>query len=337
MSLFLYPYMLLAGALTTALTAALLYLSEKRKRRLTAELFSENVLKEIASPSARVLKNIKEAALLLSVFFLFAALARPQWGVERVELDTQTSYLVIAVDVSSSMKAMDIAPSRIENAKTMLKILTDSLKNVRTGIVAFTSQAYTQTPITSDAEAIKFFINGLRADMLRAPGTSVGAAVTRGVEMLSRYPGKKALVLLTDGEDHDPEEIKSSAQFASDNNVKIIAVGIGSPEGELIPDVILDGKVAEYKKDRQGKTVVTKLNETPLLELAEATGGVYIRYKSFQSAAEAVREAMEDLDKQTRALTARQGYKDRYQIPLTISLIFLLAAIFAPLKKLEFK
>lgn len=337
MSLFAHPVYFLWALLTLGVLAFVLRVSLKRKDRITRELFGGAAYDAMFAKVWRKGQNIKEILFFAALFFIFTAMAAPQWGLEKIKATAGASYVVLAVDVSSSMKATDLKPDRIENAKVMLKMLSESLPQSRIGIVAFTSEAYTQCPITSDTRALKYFIDGLRADMLHAKGTSVSAAVNKGVYMLSRYPGKKAIVLLTDGEDHDPEKIKAAVALAKENNVRVVSVGIGSTEGELIPEVIKNGKPSEYKKDKDGKTVVTKLNEIPLLELAKGTEGVYIKYQSSQAALNQVQRALSDLDKETRSSNLRNIYKNRYQIPLFIALILLAGWVFMPGVKKEKK
>ncbi|WP_424244169.1 Ca-activated chloride channel family protein [Elusimicrobium posterum] len=335
MSLFRYPFVfiiMLAAGLVMA--AAVLY-GAARKKGVIERVFNKENLIVILRPYNQTLLLVKEIFFVLALFFVFISLAAPQWGIEEIKTQTTLSYTVIAVDVSSSMKARDLPPNRLENAKTMLKILINNLAGQRVGIVVFTSEAYTQSPLTTDGSALKYFVNMLRPDMLRAKGTSISAAIEKSAAMLEKYPGKKTLILLTDGEDHDPEELKKSINAAVDNSIKIIAVGIGTPDGELIPERIEGGQVAEYKKDKEGKTVVTKLDENSLKTLASATSGVYIKYKNFQSAAEQIALAMQDIDTRTEESSLRKGYKNRYQFPLAAALFFLLASMVIPVKKIK--
>ena len=158
-------------------------------------------------------------------------------------------------------------------------MLVNNLKDERIGILAFTSQAYVQCPITTDEDALTYFINSLQPDMLPVPGTSLAAPVHLAARMLAKYPGQKALILLTDGEDHEKEQLKAAITAAQKNGLRVITIGIGTQDGELIPDKVdATGKVLEYKKDKSGKTVVSKLDENALIELARATSGAYIHY-----------------------------------------------------------
>ena len=151
------------------------------------------------------------------------ALAGPQWGIEVTEAQGSFAQTVIAVDVSASMRAQDVKPTRLENAKRMLQMLVTRLREDRLGIIAFTSKAYIQCPITTDTDALNYFITSLQPDMLPVPGTSLAAAVELAARMLSTYPGQKALILLTDGEDHAAEELKHAKEVAQQNAIRVIA------------------------------------------------------------------------------------------------------------------
>ncbi|ACC98674.1 Von Willebrand factor type [Elusimicrobium minutum Pei191] len=335
MSLFRNPFVLLLMPLCIFLIVGFWHLGNKRKKRFLNQVFSENILSKIKLPFSKNAALLKDVLLFAGLIFIFIALAGPQWGVEKINVTAQSSHSVIAVDVSDSMKARDLKPTRLENAKTMLKMLISAKGEQRTGIVAFTSKAYTQCPITNDVEALKYFVNQLRPEMLNAKGTALAPAVQRAAEMLSKYPGKKALILLTDGEDHEPEQIEEAIKTAQKEGIKIIAVGIGTEEGEPIPEKIEGGRVLEYKKDADGKTVITKLDEKSLKELASKTGGVYIKYKNAQTVAAQIAQVLEDLDKNTRDINVSSGFKNRYQIPLALGILLVFASLIIPLKKVR--
>lgn len=278
--------------------------------KLTAHLRPDSLWRMVLLPGA--------------VVFLFIALAGPQWGIEIIPTEGQFSQAVIAVDVSASMRAQDLKPNRLANAKQMLQLLINQLKDERLGIIAFTSQAFIQCPITTDANALDYFVSALEPDMLPVPGTSLSAAVGLAARMLAKYPGHKALILLTDGEDHEPEELKKARQIAVENNIRIIAIGIGTEEGAIIPSRLdANGHVLDYKKDKEGKTVVSKLDEKTLVELAKATGGVYVAYTSPAQVAGQIETSLRGLDKSTSKIAANRVYKNRYAIPLTLAIICL--------------
>lgn len=321
MELFEKPVYFIYCAVFLAGTGLLFWLGGKLKRRVTAALFGPRAYARLSGGGDR-LKKWKNALFFCGIFFIFAALARPQWGLEIVKAEANFAQAVVAVDVSASMRARDVKPDRLSSAKNMLRMLTSHLKNERIGLIAFTSKAYIQCPITTDEDALKYFISVLQPDMLPAPGTSLAAPVKLAAHMLGKYPGKKALILLTDGEDHTPEELKEAQTAAQKEGIRVIAIGIGTPQGELIPQrTDLSGNVLEYKKDREGKTVVSKLDEKSLASLAAATQGVYIKYTTPSQVAAKVEQAMRDMDRSRSAASARAGYINRYQIPLSLAVL----------------
>lgn len=330
MELFARPVYLLYFVPTAALTALVFWAGRKLKERAVNALFGRAAYVKLTA-HLRPVSAWRTALFFLAEFFLFAALAGPQWGTEIIEAQGAFAQTVIAVDVSASMRARDLRPDRLDNAKNMLRMLVNNLKEERVGIIAFTSQAFIQCPITTDDDALQYFISALRPDMLPVNGTSLAAPVSLAAKMLAKYPGQKALILLTDGEDHSPKDLETAQQTAAKYGVRVIAIGIGTKEGTLIP-VRTDaaGNVSEYKKDKQGNTVVSKLDEKPLVELARATGGVYISYTSPAQVAARVEESLRGLDKTLSGAVKRAAYKNRYQIPLLLAMLCLAAYLLWP-------
>lgn len=298
-----------------------IWLGHKLKAHYTRTLFGNQAYQKLTA-SLRKISTTRTVFFLVGIFFLFLSLAGPQWGTEIVETEGQFVQTVIAVDVSASMRAQDLTPDRLDNAKQMLQMLVNQLTDERIGIIAFTSQAFIQCPITTDTDALESFIARLQPDMLPVPGTSLAAPVDLAARMLARYPGKKALILLTDGEDHSPEELKRATQIAQQNNIRVIAIGIGTAQGAIIPDRLdANGHVVDYKKDKEGKTVVSKLDEKTLVELAKATEGAYIAYSSPARVASEVEISLKGLDRSTAKAAAHRTYKNRYSLPLFLGLL----------------
>lgn len=332
MKLFENPVWFLYFPLALAAIGLLYWLGAQIKRRAVNALFGPAAYARLTG-GGNAFKTLKTVLFLCGVFFIFAALARPQWGLEIVKAEGSFAQAVIAVDVSASMRARDVRPDRLASAKNMLRMLVSHLKNERIGLIAFTSQAYIQCPITTDEDALKYFISSLQPDMLPSAGTSLAAPVKLAARMLAKYPGKKALILLTDGEDHEPQELKEAQDAAQQEGLRIIAIGIGTPQGELIPErTDVSGQVLEYKKDREGKTVVTKLDEKSLASLAAATQGVYIKYTTPAQVASKVEESVKELDRSRSAASARTGYKNRYQIPLSLAVLYFALWLLLPFK-----
>lgn len=320
----------------TALLIALLWLlGIKRKNKIINFLWSKENYKLLIDPSLKIRRKIKNFFFLLGLFFLFIALAGPQWGREKITAAATYSQAVIALDVSNSMLAQDFKPNRLESAKIMINMLLSQSSEQRLGLIAFTSKAYLQCPITTDTLALKSLTSSFSTENIPVQGTSLSAALELAAQMLAPYSGKKAIVLLTDGEDHFPQDLQHAASVAREHEINVIAVGIGKPEGELIPIKTAQGK--EYKKDKQGNPILTKLNEQVLKDLAQQTGGVYIRYSGELKTANDVLDQLEQLDKTTDQKTKLFKYKNRYQISLFIALLFLITSILITLRKVEFR
>lgn len=330
MELFANPWFLVYFLPAALLAWLVAWSGKKLKKRLISALFGPMAYAKLTA-DLRPVTWKRGACFGLFLFFLFAALAGPQWGTEIIEVQGSFAQTVIAVDVSTSMRARDLKPDRLDNAKTMLKMLVNNLKDERIGILAFTSQAYVQCPITTDEDALTYFINSLQPDMLPVPGTSLAAPVHLAARMLAKYPGQKALILLTDGEDHSPNELKAAQETALKNGIRVIAIGIGTKDGTLIPAKLdTTGKVIEYKKDKTGKTVVSKLDEKTLLALAQATGGAYIAYTTPAQVAAKVEASVKGLDKTSARAPSRAVYKNRYALPLVLAILCLAAFLLWP-------
>ena len=323
MKLFAHPFFLLCFVPAALYLLLVLWSGKKLKEHLIHALFSSQAYAQITS-GLRSVSPWRNSLLFATVFFLLAALAQPQWGTEILTVQGSFAQTIIAVDVSASMQARDLQPDRLDNAKTMLRMLIKNLKEERIGLLAFTSQAYVQCPITTDEEALLHFVSALQPDMLPVPGTSLAAPVQLAARLLSKYPGKKALILLTDGEDHEPEELKAAKTTALQNGIRVIAIGIGTKEGTLLPGKVdAQGRIVEYKKDKKGNTVVSKLDEKSLLDLAQTTGGVYIPYTTPARVASQVEEAVRELDRSLSNTSKHVHYKNRYQWALVLALLCL--------------
>ena len=330
MGLFAKPIFLLYLIPVLCLLAGVLWLGAYLKNKYQRALFAQPAFDQLVA-HLRPVSRWKNTLLFLCVLFFFMALAGPQWGIEITQAQGSFAQTVIAVDVSASMRAQDAKPTRLENAKRMLQMLVTRLREERLGIIAFTSKAYIQCPITTDTDALNYFITSLQPDMLPVAGTSLAAPVELAAHMLSSYPGHKALILLTDGEDHTPEELKKAQEVAQQNSIRIIAVGIGSTQGALIPQrTDATGHVVEYKKDKSGKTVVSKLDEKSLAQLAQATGGIYITYTTPSQVANQIEQAVAGLDKSTSQTGRHVSYKNRYALALVLALLCLIGYIVWP-------
>ncbi|MCM2304144.1 MAG: VWA domain-containing protein, partial [Elusimicrobia bacterium] len=228
--MFRSPVWLAAGLLLLPAAWALLRWAELGRRRVTEAMGASAVLARTIAGARPNLSGLRLAAVAL----LLIALAGPQFGVELVETRSDARQAVIAMDVSLSMLTPDVKPNRLERAKASLALLIDQLRGERIGVVAFAGEALTVCPLTQDADAAKQLLGALDVGAVPTPGTAVGGALRTAVAMLGRYPGGKAVILLTDGEDHKSDPL-GAAREAAAAGVRVYAVGIGTPDGEPIP------------------------------------------------------------------------------------------------------
>jgi Ca-activated chloride channel family protein len=322
MELFRYPAAL---AWLTAAFAGLLFLRFKaeEKRQAAARLLLGPSFDRLKAGPAAALRRVRGLLYIFALGLAVIAVSGPQWGSELTPITDLKGNIVIAVDASLSMGARDVKPSRMENARLLLSAIADKFADYRIGVVAFAGDAYVQCPLTTDGSAIDYFASSLAPGMLPVQGTDFSEAINTSLTMLSRYGGQKVLVLITDGEDHSTT-LDTALKDAEAQNLKIFTVGIGTPDGELVPVTDSSGNTLEYKKDRNGHSVVSRLGEDTLMKIASRTGAAYIRYGDPDSASDAVRKAVSGLDLQKAQGRGRADYINRYQWPLALALLLLL-------------
>jgi Ca-activated chloride channel family protein len=329
MALFRYPIELIWLAAGFAALVFFYFRARAASQRAALALMAGLQLSRLAGEKALARKKIRDWLYLSALIFLLAAAGGPQWGVEMTPVTDLNGSLVVAVDTSYSMEARDIKPSRMENAKLTLAALADKFQDYRLGIVAFSGDAYVQCPLTTDSDAVKYFLSCLTPGMLPSPGTDISAAIEEAARMLDKYSGAKVLVLITDGEDLEGK-VDEALAAASAGNLKIFTVGMGKSEGELIPVADQAGKLSEYKKDASGNTVVTRLNEAMLLKIAQKTGAEYLRYGGNPDAtADEIRSTVSRIAMSKTKGFGKAAYKNRYRMPLFLAfLLFLVELMF---------
>jgi len=253
---------------------------------------------------------------------LIFGLANPQIGSKLEKVERQGVDLMIALDVSNSMLAEDIKPNRLERAKRAISKLVDNLQGDRIGIVVFAGRAYTQLPITSDYSAAKLFINTIDTDVVPTQGTSIGQAISLSMEAFEKSDHEKAIIIITDGEDHDDDPV-TAAEEAAKNGVSIYTIGIGLPEGAPIP-TYSNGRQTGFKKDLSGKTVVTKLDELTLQKVAAAGKGIYVRANNTTAGLKDVFDRINNMEKQKYESKVFSDYEDRFQYFIAIAILILI-------------
>jgi Ca-activated chloride channel family protein len=301
--------------------AAFLYWTKVRQGRRLREAFASSaIMLQIAPHLSLSRQRIKDGLLVLALTLGLIALADPQVGTRMEEIKREGIDLVVAVDVSNSMLAKDIAPSRLEKSKHEVRTLLDMLQGDRVALVAFAGKAVVECPLTMDYGAAEIFLDVLDPGMVSFPGTSVSAAIRTSLTAFGEDSrAGKAIVLITDGETHDDEAL-TAAQEAKEKGVIIHTVGVGSLQGVPIPIGEAGG---DFKKDRQGNVVVTRLDETTLQEIASETGGVYQRCSAGEDELKTIFAAISGLQKGELSTKRFTQYEHRYQPILLLAFLAL--------------
>ena len=268
---------------------------------------------------------------ILGLLFLIFSAAGPQIGTRVAPIERKGVDLVFAVDVSESMNAQDIKPSRLEKAKFEISQIINQLKGDRIGIIVFAGSSHLYLPLTSDYEASQLFLDALDTKMIPNQGTDLSTALKTAMNVFNNEDDKfKVMVLVTDGEDHEGEAIEL-ASTALNNGIITHAVGVGTVKGSLIP--INSGSSNNYKRNKNGTLITSKLNENTLIELASAGGGIYSRFNNRDSKYKEIMSAIDNMEKRSIETHIYSEYEDRYQFFATISFLFLTAGLIMPTRK----
>jgi Ca-activated chloride channel homolog len=304
-----------------------------RKKDQLLRLFADTDLWERLMPEAsRRRQVIKFLLLLAGVSLLLTALLSPRWGFQWQEVQRRGVDILVAVDVSKSMLAEDVKPNRLERAKREITDLVGMLQGDRIGLIAFAGASFLECPLTLDHGAFSMFLDYLDTDLIPVPGTDVGGAIQTAID--SFVPGRhasKALILITDGEDH-PGQVQKKAEEAKKKGIRIFTVGIGSQEGAPIP---LANGSGGFKKDRSGELILSRLDDASLQKIALETGGNYVRSVSgdmdLKKIYEEIRSKMEAGELQS---SKRKRWEERFQWFLLASLfLFCLEALLSERKR----
>jgi Ca-activated chloride channel family protein len=268
--------------------------------------------------------RLKFILFSFSIAFIIIGLANPQIGSKMEEVKREGVDLMIAIDLSNSMLAEDLQPNRLMRAKQSISRLIDRLDGDRIGLVVFAGDAYVQLPITTDYSAAKLFLSTINTDIIPTQGTAIGKAIELSINSFDvSNDQNKAIIIITDGENHEDDAIQK-AKDAEDMGIFVHTIGMGSAEGGPIPIKNRYGSITSYQKDNSGNTVITKLNEEMLKEIAASGGGSYIRANSTQSSLNALFKEINKMEKKEIGSKVFTDYKDRFQWFLGIAIVLLL-------------
>lgn len=273
-------------------------------------------------------------------FILFAAAfaalvvgaADPQIGSRTEDVKRKGADLMILLDVSNSMLSEDMAPNRLENAKRAIAQLVDNLHGDRIGLVVFAGEAYVQMPITTDYSAAKLFLNTVNTNMVPTQGTAIGAAIDKGIQSFDFKNGTgKAMIIITDGENHEDDAV-TAAKAAASRNVMINVVGVGSQEGAPVP-IYENGRKNGFHTDSAGKEVISKMNEEACKEIAAAGHGAYTRATNANSGLATIMDQINKVQRKQVASKEFKDYEDRFQFFLAIAFVLLAVEFFISTKR----
>lgn len=301
---------------------ALFYIVQYFKRKSSLRKFGDpNLLYQLMPDVSRWRGLIKFLLLELSLVFMIIMLARPQEANQISEEKRSGIETMIAIDISNSMLAEDVTPSRLDRAKMLVEGLVETFSDDKIGLIIFAGDAFVQLPITNDYVSAKMFLNSIEPSMIVNQGTDIASAINMASHSFTQQEHVgKAIIVITDGEDHEGGALEA-AKEAKDNGMNIYMLGIGTSKGAPIPNKETGG----YMIDRTGETVLSRLNEDMCKEIAQAGGGVYIHVDNSSSAQQILDKELDKLEKSDSAVYS--NYSEQFQTFGVIALILLIIEI----------
>jgi len=321
---FAAPGVLLAGVVVLALLVVGLRRADRKRHADLSRFASAHVLADLTADVSVPRRRVKRAMIVTGIGLVLLALAGPEIGHRFEESRRRGIDVLIAVDVSKSMLAGDVVPNRLERAKLAVADLVAQLGD-RVGLIAFAGTAFLQCPLTLDHRAFDESLAVLAPDLIPQPGSNLASAIrVAEAALATEQRNVKLLILFSDGEDLGGDAVEA-AEAAAKNGLRIFTVGVGTPAGELIPVPGYDGGT-DFVKDAQGQIVKSRLDEKTLTAVAEATGGFYVPLGARGEGIAAIRErALDPIPKEELAARLRQVPQNRFQWPLLLGIVLLLA------------
>jgi Ca-activated chloride channel family protein len=308
---------------------AYIVMTKRKERQLKA--FGDPELMAQLMPDASKSRPIwKFSLMLVALVLLIVAAARPQFGQKENTVKRQGIEVMVALDISNSMLAEDVAPNRLDRAKQMLSKMIDNMVDDKVGLVVFAGEAFTQLPITCDYVSAKMFLNTITPNLIQTQGTAIGTALQTAITSFGSPESEagRAIILITDGENHEDDAI-AAAKKAHELGIKVFVIGIGKPEGAPIPKPGTN----DYFKDRQGQVVVSKLNEEMCQQIAQAGSGVYVRCDNTNTAMRALQQELDHIATSELESTVYADYNEQYQSFALIALFLLMIEFFIMSRK----
>jgi Ca-activated chloride channel family protein len=318
---FAEPQWLWLAALGPIALIALQRYAAWARRKSLAQLAAPQFVSSMIQSHSRARRALKEVSLVLATAAIGLALARPQWGEQSQKSQLFGQDIIFLVDCSRSMLATDVSPSRLQRAKLAILDFMQHQAHGRLGLVAFAGQAFLQCPLTFDYGAFHESLSALDEKIIPIPGTDVGRALQEGFEAMDKGDRQKLLILVTDGEDLEKTGVRTAESLAK-KGVVVFTVGVGTPSGAQIQVLNERGMMVQLK-DPRGEPVHSRLDETTLRAIAEATHGAYYRLGPVGEGLARVRLALENLKTSSGAAPSVKFGVDRFYLPLGFALALL--------------
>lgn len=314
----------------------LLFWARMNWKRKAIKRFGEHALMQRLMPDMSFNRVRLKFFLMAAAFLMLVlGLSDPQIGSRYEEVKRQGVDLVIALDVSNSMMAQDIRPSRLERAKQAILRLLDRLEDDRIAVVIFAGEAHLQLPFTNDYAAARLFVSGVSSDNIGVQGTAIGAAIEMSVQALPKSSLRnRAIIVISDGENHE-DDAQEAARQARDKNIFVHTIGIGSEQGAPIP-VIEESGQNGYLRSESGDPVISAMNPAMLADVAREGGGKYVQASNSDVGLEGLFDQISTMQKAELGTRNFTEYEDRFQYFLALALVFLLLDLLLPDRRSAF-
>ena len=315
------PIYLYALVLIPLLAVIRLWMVSRQKKRLR-KFGDRDLVRQLMPDVSRFRPLVKFVLLLTALTLIILMIARPQFGT-KINREKRTGIeTIIAMDISNSMLAEDVTPSRLDRSKMMVENLVDHFTNDKIGLIVFAGDAFIQLPITSDYVSAKMFLSSITPSMIATQGTDIAKAITMSTNSFTQQEGVgKAIIVITDGEDHEGGALEA-AKEAQNKGMRVYVLGVGSPKGAPIPT----GN-GDYMKDNMGQTVMTGLNEEMCRQIAQAGGGAYIHVENNSNAQDQLDHELDKLAKKEIESTIYSDYDEQFQAVCIIVLLLLIIEV----------
>jgi Ca-activated chloride channel family protein len=316
--------------LLVPLTAVVIMAADRRARKAIHKLGDRDLIQRLSATVNWRGRKWHTALWLLAGSLLILALARPQWGHETQLVEQEGVQVMVALDISNSMLAEDPAPNRLERAKLEISDLMTRLGGDEVGLVLFSGASFVQFPLTSDYDTARAFLRNANPDMISRQGTEIGEAIRTALGGFDeKRTSQKVILIMTDGETHD-DDVLAATELAAEENVVIYTVGFGSPEGSPVPELDSYGRVVGYKSDQSGNTVISRLDETTLRQIADLTGGNYYAATGRGQELDALAAEIDSLQGESLQSRFQTQKTERFQWFVLAGLVLIISSLFIP-------